>query len=203
VASTTSIVNFTVSRVLPTATAIPTAQNLIVGVPLQGYYPLRAVGGYPPYSYSITSGTLPSGITYASGVVAGTALANYATAAIVFAVQDASAVVPATSGSSSSTSTVNFTVGTQGISVIANSTPQTLTSNVAMTSFNPLTASGGAAPYTYSYSGTLPTGLIFNALTGAITGTPTVPGPYTATFTVKDSYNVVANATSTVIFTVQ
>ncbi|HYR83112.1 MAG TPA: Ig domain-containing protein [Terriglobia bacterium] len=47
-------------------------------------------------------------------------------------------------------------------------------------------ASGGTGPYTFSIvtgSGSLPTGLSLNSLTGAITGIPTVSG--TATFTMK------------------
>lgn len=42
-------------------------------------------------------------------------------------------------------------------------------------SFTPTTA-GGHAPYSYSLTGTLPTGLSFNTSTGAITGTPTSAG---------------------------
>jgi putative Ig domain-containing protein len=52
-----------------------------------------------------------------------------------------------------------------------------------------LGASGGTTPYTWTLtSGTLPTGLMLNAATGAITGTPTAPASDLAlTFQVKDS----------------
>ena len=49
-------------------------------------------------------------------------------------------------------------------------------------------ASGGAAPYTYFVSsGSLPTGLILDSATGAITGTPTVRGTYNFTITAIDA----------------
>jgi hypothetical protein len=54
-----------------------------------------------------------------------------------------------------------------------------------------MTVSGGTAPYAYSVVGTLPAGLTLNTTTGAITGTPTVPGTFTVQ--VKDA----SGATST------
>lgn len=72
-----------------------------------------------------------------------------------------------------------------------------------MTSFSPLTASGGTPPYTYGYTGTLPAGLSFNANTGVISGTPTAAyATANLVFSVKDANNVVAGTTSTVSFTV-
>ena len=58
-------------------------------------------------------------------------------------------------------------------------------------------------PYTYSYTGTLPTGLIFSTSTGAVTGTPTATySTASLVFSVKDTTNSVASTTSTVSFTV-
>ena len=89
------------------------------------------------------------------------------------------------------------------MSAIANTTAQSLSVGTAMTSFSPLTPSGGSTPYTYSYTGTLPDGLNFNYSTGVVSGTPTAT--YAAAdlvFSVKDASNVVASTTSTVRFTV-
>ncbi|WP_443945859.1 putative Ig domain-containing protein [Pedobacter sp. AW1-32] len=47
-------------------------------------------------------------------------------------------------------------------------------------------ATGGSTPYTYSATG-LPPGLTFNPTTRAITGTPTVAGPYTVAVTASDA----------------
>ncbi|RZM25560.1 MAG: hypothetical protein EOO88_18855, partial [Pedobacter sp.] len=45
---------------------------------------------------------------------------------------------------------------------------------------------GGTAPYTYSLAG-LPAGMVFNANTRVISGTPTTGGPYTLTLTATDN----------------
>ena len=49
-----------------------------------------------------------------------------------------------------------------------------------------LAASGGQAPYSWSVSGTLPPGLALNSTVGSIFGTPTTPGTFTFTVTVRD-----------------
>ncbi len=200
VASTTSSVSFTVVAVSPviSATATTTAQSLVVGTAMTSFSPLTTSGGSAPYTYSITSGTLPAGLSLntTTGAVTGTPTATYAAANVIFSVKDAYNVVAST------TSTVSFTVGA-AISATADTTAQSLSVGTAMTSFSPLTASGGTASYTYSVSsGTLPTGLSLNASTGAVTGTPTLS--YTAAnvvFSVKDTNNVVVSTTSTVSFT--
>ncbi len=183
------------------ATATTTSQALTVGTAMTSFSPLTPSGGATPYVYSY-GGTLPAGLSFSTstGAVTGTPTATYSTANVVFSVQDANAVVAST------TSTVSFTATepSPAISATANTTAQSLTVGTAMTSFSPLSASGGDAPYTYSItSGTLPTGLSLNTTTGAVTGTPSVS--YTAAnvaFSVKDAYNVVASTTSTVGFTV-
>jgi hypothetical protein len=89
------------------------------------------------------------------------------------------------------------------ITATATNTAQNLTVGTAMASFSPLTASGGATPYTYSYTGTLPAGLSFNTSTGAVTGIPTATyATANLAFSVKDANNIVASTTSTVSFNV-
>lgn len=91
----------------------------------------------------------------------------------------------------------------QMIGATAGATQQSLTVGTAMTSFLPLTASGGVPPYIYGYTGTLPTGLIFNSSTGAVTGTPMdIYTKANLVFSVKDANNVAASKTNTVSFTV-
>lgn len=102
VASTASTVSFSVID----ATATTMAQNLNVTKTMATFTPLTASGGTPPYIYSITTGTLPSGLSLniSTGAVAGTPTATYTTANIVFSVHDANNTVAGT------TSTVSFTV---------------------------------------------------------------------------------------------
>src|ERR1039457_2013957 len=55
-----------------------------------------------------------------------------------------------------------------------------------------LQASGGVTPYTWSYTGSLPTGLNLSA-SGGITGTPTATGTFNFTVKVTDSTKPTAN----------
>src|SRR5487761_2690148 len=196
-AVTTAYASTASGSVSISATATTTAQSLTAGTAMTSFIPLAGTGGTKPYTYSY-AGTLPAGLSFSAstGAVTGTPTAVYSTANIVFSVQDAKGVVANT------TSTVSFTVGDASptITATANTTAQSLTNGAMMTSFSPLTTSGGAAPYTYSItSGTLPAGLSLNASTGAATGTPTAVYPAAnVIFSVKDAYNAVASTTSTV-----
>src|SRR5262249_54103932 len=49
-----------------------------------------------------------------------------------------------------------------------------------------IVATGGHTPYTWSLTGSLPTGVTLNPSTGVISGTATVGGPFTFTVTVRD-----------------
>jgi hypothetical protein len=81
-------------------------------------------------------------------------------------------------------------VNTCGVSVcpIITVNPATLPNGAVGTAYNQtVTASGGTAPYVFSLSsGTLPTGLILNGASGAITGTPTTAGTFTFTISARD-----------------
>jgi len=59
-----------------------------------------------------------------------------------------------------------------------------------------MTAAGGVPPYTYSTTGSLPGGLILNASTGAITGTPTAGGTFNFTAGVTDTSGTSAGTAS-------
>ena len=134
---------------------------------------LAASGGTQPYTWSITTGALPSGLSLNSGtgVISGT---------------------PTASGTSSFTVQVtdaNSQNATMGLSIMIATPPSitttTLSAGVQNLSYSTtLVANGGTTPYTWSItSGTLPSGLGLNSSTGVISGTPTVLG--TSSFTVQ------------------
>jgi hypothetical protein len=82
-------------------------------------------------------------------------------------------------------------VNTCGVSVcpIITVNPATLPNGAVGTAYSQtVTASGGTSPYVFSISsGALPTGLVLNGATGAITGTPTAAGTFTFTITARDA----------------
>lgn len=83
-----------------------TSVSVIIGNAVSFSLFSSVTGGYPPYTYSILSGTLPQGLTLNSslGIVSGTTTALYSSANVVFVVRDYFNVQAAT------TVTVNFAV---------------------------------------------------------------------------------------------
>jgi len=141
---------------------------------------VTASGGTAPYTFAVTSGSLPNGLTLtASGAQAGRI-----------------------SGTPSAAGTFNFTVqatdpsfntGSKAYSIVVAAAPLVIgpasfPAGTVGTAYNQsVTASGGTGPYDFDVlSGSLPTGLSLNTSTGAITGTPTVGGSFTFTVQVTD-----------------
>jgi len=148
---------------------------------------LSASGGTPKYSWVI-AGKQPKGINFdtSSGLLTGTPL-QFGDYSLTFGVQDSS--VPPETKSASFTLTID-----SGLVLFA-SLPNPV---VKVAYSRPLVVNGGLPPYTFSLdSGTLPTGLKFNATAGVISGTPTEVGDYTFTITVSDSEDRKATDTET------
>jgi hypothetical protein len=82
-------------------------------------------------------------------------------------------------------------VNTCGVSVcpIITVNPATLPNGSVGTAYSQtVSASGGTPPVTFAVSsGSLPTGLLLNSASGAITGTPTTAGTFTFTITATDA----------------
>jgi len=143
---------------------------------------LTATGGTSPYTWSLTSGTLPAGLTLNSstGVISGTPTAPVTNASLTFKVTD--------SGTPAQTApkTLTLTIAPATLAITTTLLPN---GQVGVAYSKTLAATGGTTPFTWSItSGTLPGGLSLNASTGAITGTPTAAVSNTPlTFQVKDS----------------
>jgi len=161
---------------------------------------LVATGGTTPYTWSLTSGTLPSGLVLnsSSGAITGTPTVTANATPLTFKVTDSSNPVQ--------TKTVNLTLTIAANTTTALSiTTTSLANGQVGTAYSAtLVATGGTTPYTWSLtSGTLPSGLVLNSSTGAITGTPTVTANATPlTFKVTDSSNPVQTKTVNLTLTI-
>ena len=129
---------------------------------------VSATGGNGSYTFSVSAGSLPAGLSL-----------NAATGAIT--------------GTPTAAATSNFTItatdglgatGARAYSVTINAAitvnPATLPNGTVGTAYSQtVSATGGTGSYTFSVSaGSLPAGLSLNAATGAITGTPTTLQPH-------------------------
>lgn len=139
---------------------------------------LQSSGGIAPVTWSIVTGTLPTGLSLNgnTGMVAGTpTLAG--TFSLTVEAQDSS--LPQQSTTQNLSLTIN--AGTLAI------TSTGLLNPMAGENYNQtLQFTATALPVTWSIvSGSLPTGLSLNGSTGAITGTPPVSAVGTSNFTVQ------------------
>ena len=135
---------------------------------------LAATGGAPPYTWSVTAGTLPDGLSLSSaGVLSGTPTAA-GNASFTVGVSDAGA------GSASRALSV-------AIAAPLGITTPSLPSGTSGTAYSQaLSATGGDPPYAWSVaSGALPAGLGLSG-TGVVSGTPTTAGDYSFTVQVGD-----------------
>jgi Putative Ig domain len=159
-----------------TTSSLPNAQ---VGVAYSAT--LAATGGTAPYTWSLTSGILPPGISLdtTTGMLSGTPSGGAYGATLVLAVKDAASPAHAASA------TLTLTVLVENLRATIHSLPG---GHVGSPYDAALTATGGTVPYTWTLTaGTLPAGLSLNATSGEISGTPTIPIDAALTFEVADS----------------
>ncbi|MGO4701983.1 putative Ig domain-containing protein [Dyella sp. 2RAB6] len=168
----------------PTLTLTPASGATIngtAGVAVSGSF--TAANGISPYTYAITTGALPPGVTLSStGTLSGTP-----TAAGNF-----NFTVDATD-SSTGTSAPFHVSGSYTLAIVAPTitlSPGTLPSPVIGTAYSQTITASEGHPTTFSYSvtsGMLPVGLQLDLNSGVVSGTPTAAGIFNFTVTATDS----------------
>jgi uncharacterized repeat protein (TIGR03803 family) len=166
-----------------------TLVNAVVGIPYSSQ--LVAEGGTPPYTWSVSSGSLPVGLSLgtSTGIIAGTPTTAQ-TAAFTIKVAD--------NVGDSTTANLSIVVSTAPLQV---STTLLETGSVGTPYSTTLQATGGTPPYAWSLnSGSLPAGLSLSSA-GIISGKPTTQAISSFTVKVTDSAsNTAKQALSTAVY---
>ncbi len=155
------------SAVTIQSTSVPSGA---VAIPYQQI--LTASGCTAPYTWSLISGSLPTGLSLASnGTISGTGVST-GTSTFTVRVTDAASL------------TSTQTLSMEMIPQLAITTTTLPSGKVGVPYSAPLTAIGGYYPYTWTLiSGTLPAGLTLFGADGVISGTPLTAG--TTSFTLR------------------
>ena len=150
-------------------------------------------GGTPPYTYAITSGSLPLGLSLNSGtgLISGTPL-SVGTSPFEVQVTDTNGI----------TDLVDCSITILGpVTGLSCDSPP----NGSLGNFysHQLLVTGGTAPYTFTLiGGALPDGLSLDSNIGTISGVPTALGNFSFTVQVTDAFGSTAQATCSIsIFT--
>lgn len=180
IADTTKFSSSTITVAPPPFLGAPTLQNADTGGAYTPSAQATVTGGTSPYTWSLASGSLPTGITLntSTGAISAATVATTAhTSSFTLKVTDSSAATPLSDTSGTLTITVNTKITTSSL-------PQ----GEVNLAYGPVTlaAVGGSGTYTWAQTG-LPTGMNLNASTGVIDGAPTVTcSPCTVNVTVDD-----------------
>ena len=152
---------------------------------------LEAANGAPPYINWYVS-ALPNGLTIntSTGEIYGTPTAA-ATTNFTATVQDSA-------GNTADPKNLSIIIRPAPVITTASPLPD---GEVGIGYYKTLSVAPGVAPYTWSYTGTLPDGLTMNPATGTISGIPTLTGTFEITAKVTDSLGGVG--TKTLSLTIQ
>jgi hypothetical protein len=156
---------------------------------------LTASGGTSPYTWSISNGTLPTGLSLggSTGAISGTPTQAVSNASLTFMVTDSS--TPTQSQSVTLALTVNAAATPVSITT---ATLPVATVNVAYS--EQLAATGGSGSYTWTLTAPV-TGFSLSS-TGLLTGTPTSTTTLSFAVKVADTTNSSNSGTATLTLTV-
>jgi hypothetical protein len=160
--ATATSCTFTINNAL--ALPCPSVTTAEVGTAFSSQ--LSPTGGVAPFTYSVGTGSLSGLMLSGTGLVSGTPTAS---GSFTIKVMDATGAT-----ATSCTFTIN--------AALLLPCPTVTTGEVNVPFSTQLSASGGIAPYTYSMSGTVPSGLTLSS-SGLVSGTPTVTGRFFVTVT--------------------
>ena len=176
----------------PSATPQPlvlTTTSLPTGTPGIAYSAtLAATGGVQPYNWSVTTGSLPSGLTLnpSTGVISGTPTTA---GKYFFTVQVNDAQSPAATNAKPLSIIIHLPPLTP-LHITTTSLPD---SKISTAYRQAVEATGGNQPYNWTIaSGTLPKGLTLNSVTGVISGVPAKKGSWSFVVRVRDSQSTPA-----------
>ena len=187
--SGSATVSITVSPPVLTM-APPSALSATAGIAYSQIF--TAGGSATAFTYSMSNGSLPLGLSFNAGTVSGTPTQA---GTFNFTIR---AVDSSTGAGAPFNVSVNYTLTVSppslGLSPSVLTTPQ-----VGISFSQQLSTAGGTAPYTYTANGTLPPGLGLST-SGLISGTPTTAGAYTFSVTSTDagSFSTTNSYTGTV-----
>ncbi|MFB2567003.1 putative Ig domain-containing protein [Rhizobium sp. IMFF44] len=184
---------YTLTVLAPTITVAPTT---LPSATIAASYSqtITASGGTSSYSFAVTAGALPAGLTLSSGgALTGTPTAG-GTFNFTITATDSS------TGSGPFTGSRAYSLSVAAPTITIN--PSSLSAVTAGTAYSQtLTASGGTGSYTYSLStGSLPIGVALSS-TGVLSGTPISAGNFSFTIVARDSSTGTGPFTGTQAYT--
>jgi len=190
--------NFSLTVLQPPAiilTKAISATTLVQGTAATSFTPISATGGYGTLSYAV-SPTLTAGLTInaSTGQITGTpSTYSVNTTTYTVSVTDQATQI--------SLSTFDMNVLTTPFIVTAAVPSNSLLTSVAITAFTPVTAAGGATPYTYGLNTPISTGLTFSTSTGLVSGTATTANATSYIVTITDNVRQSGTGTFTLNIT--
>jgi hypothetical protein len=150
---------------------------------------IEATGGFGAYTWSVSTGTVPPGLTLTDGAITGTPTTAGSYAFIV-------SVTDAEGRNSKITARI---VVAEKLSI---STIVLRPGKVGKLYAAKLKTSGGVKPAAWRiFRGPLPRGIRFDRTLGTLAGTPKTPGRYRVTFEATDALGVVSKKTLTILVT--